>query len=266
MDSELDRTFGGVVRRRREGRGMSQMDLARKLGCPQSSVSRLESGRRSPSLRELVGLAKALNTSLSELLRELEGDFGMPGGGHSMLSEPAVSYGAAPAFCEAQASEEAVLAQLAAHGVLFLGKPARHAVFKLTLEETLLAALRFADEPRLFEALSTLALRGAVTLDWSRLVSGAMLLQLQNRLGMVVAAALQLKGSAVDAPGDTWRVLGEVHQKLAEARLDRQEFLGPKPRTQQGMEHLAKRTPPWLRAWHAFGSMDIQSLSRHLPR
>ncbi|MBI4425791.1 MAG: helix-turn-helix transcriptional regulator [Elusimicrobia bacterium] len=245
---------------------MSQMDLARKLGCPQSGVSRLESGRRSPTLRELVGLAKALNTPLSDLLRELEGDFGMPRGGHSMLSEPAVSYGSVPAFHEAQASEEAVMAQLAAHGVQFLGKQARAAVFKLTLEETLLAALRFADEPRLFEALPTLLLRNAAVLDWSQLVSGALMLQLQNRLGMVVAAALQLKGSASDVPGDTWRFLDEVHGKLAEARLDRQEFLGPKPSTHEGMEDLAKRTPPWLRAWHAFGSMDIQSLSRHLPR
>ena len=92
------------------------------------------------------------------------------------------------------------------------------------------------------------------------------MLQLQNRLGMVIAAALQLKNSASDVPGDTWRVLDEVHQKLADARLDRQEFLGPKPRTHEGIEHLAKRTPPWLRAWHAFGSMDIQALSRHLPR
>ena len=266
MDSELDRTFGGVVRRRREARGMSQTDLARKLGCPQSGVSRLESGRRSPNLRELVGLAKALNTPLSDLLRELEGDFGMPRGGHSMLSEPAVSYGSAPMFYEAQASEEAVMTQLAAHGVRFLGKPARPAVFKLTLEETLLAALRFADEPRLFEALPTLVLRNAVTLDWSQLVSGSMMLQLQNRLGMVVAAALQLKGSAADASGDTWRVLDEVHRKLVDARLDRQEFLGPKPRTHEAIAHLAKRTPPWLRAWHAFGSMDLQSLSRHLPR
>ena len=106
---------------------MSQVDLARKLGCPQSGVSRLESGRRSPNLRELVGLAKALNTPLSDLLRELEGDFGMPRGGHSTLSEPAVSYGSIPAFHEAQASEEAVMAQLvigAVATIAVLGAPA----------------------------------------------------------------------------------------------------------------------------------------------
>ena len=158
------------------------------------------------------------------------------------------------------------MAQLAAHGLRFLGKTTRPAVFKLTLEETLLAALRFADEPRLFEALPSLVLRNAASLDWSRLVSGALMLQLQNRLGMVVAGALQLKGSAVDAPENAWSILDEVHSKLAEARLDRHEVVGPRPRTQAAMENLAKRTPPWLRSWHAIGSVDMKSLSRHLPR
>lgn len=266
MDSSLDRTFGGVVKKKREELGMSQTDLARKLGCPQSNVSRLESGLRSPNLRELVGLATALNTPLSDLLRDLEKNLSGPGDDHSMVSEPKVSYGSAPAFQEAQTNEEAVMAQLAAHGLRFLGKPVRPVVFKLPLEETLLAALRFAEEPRLFEALPSLVLRNAENLDWSRLVSGALVLQLQNRLGMVVAGALQLKGSAVDVPEDAWRALDEVHRRLAEARLDRKEVVGPRPRTHEAMEHLAKRTPPWLRAWHALGSVDLESLSRHLQR
>lgn len=266
MNKELDRTFGGIVRNKREELGLSQADLARKLSCPQSKVSRLESGLRSPSLRELVSLAKALNTPLSDLLRNLEKDLSGPMDGHSIVSEPTVSYRSAPAFQEAQASEEAVMAQLAAHGLRFLGKTTRPAVFKLTLEETLLAALRFADEPRLFEALPSLVLRNAASLNWSQLVSGALMLQLQNRLGMVVAGALQLKGSAVNVPGSSWSTLDEVHRKLAEARLDRREVLGPRPRTQEATEHLAKRTPPWLKAWHVLGSVDTESLSRHLPR
>lgn len=255
MDSSLDRTFGGVVRKKREELRLSQADLARKLGCPQSNVSRLESGLRSPNLRELVGLATALDTPLSDLLRDLEKNLGTSNGGHSTVSEPKVSYGSAAAFQEAQASEEAVMAQLAAHGLRFLGGPARPAVFKLTLEETLLAALRFADEPRLFEALPSLVLRNAASLDWSRLVSGALMLQLQNRLGMVVAGALQLKGAVTATTEDTRKILEEVHRKLAEARLDRHEVVGPRPRTHAAMEHLAKRTPPWLRAWHALGEV-----------
>ena len=203
---------------------------------------------------------------LSDLLRNLEKNLSGPLDGHSIVSEPTVTYRSASAFQEAQASEEAVMAQLAAHGLRFLGKPARPAVFKLTLEETLLAALRFADKPRLFEALPSLVLRNAENLDWSRLVSGAVMLQLQNRLGMVVAAALQLKGSAMNTPENAWRTLDEVHRKLAEARLDRNEVVGPRPRTRAAMEHLAKRTPPWLQAWHAIGSVDMKSLSRHLPR
>lgn len=266
MDYRLDRTFGGVVKKKREELAMSQADLARKLGCPQSNVSRLESGLRSPNLRELVGLAAALNTPLSDLLRDLEKNLSGPSDGHSIVSEPKVSYGSASAFQQAQASEHAVMAQLAAHGLRFLGKPPRPAVFKLPLEETLLAALRFADKPRLFEALPSLLLRNAASLDWSRLVSGALVLQLQNRLGMVVAGALQLKGSAAGVGEDVWRALDEVHGKLVEARLDRHEVVGPRPRTHEAMENLSRRTPPWLKAWHALGSVDIESLNRHLPR
>lgn len=266
MDSSLDRTFGRVVRKLRDELGMSQKDLARKLGCPQSNVSRLESGLRSPTLNELVNLAKALNTPLSDLLRDLEQNLSGPEDGHSMVSEPKMSYGSASTFHEAQASEDAVVAQLAAHGVRFLGKPARPAVFKLPLEETLLAALRFTDDPRLFEMLPALVLRNANILDWSRLVSGAMLLQRQNRLGMVVAGALQLKSCATEVSQDAWRALDEVHKKLAEARLDRTEVVGPRPKTQAAMDHLAGRTPPWLKAWHALSSIDLKSMSRHLSR
>ena len=266
MDSNLDQTFGRVVRKLRDERGLSQLDLARKLGCPQSNVSRLESGSRSPTLKELFNLAKALNTPLSDLLRDLERNLSGPGDGHSMVAEPKMSYGSASTFHEAQASEDAVIAQLAAHGVRFLGGPSRPAVFKLSLEETLLAALRFAEDPRLFEALPALVVRNAESLDWSRLVSGAMLLQLQNRLGMVVAGALQLKSFATDASQDAWLVLDEVHAKLAEARLDRTEVVGPRPKTRTALDHLEGRTPPWLKAWHALSSIDLESMSRHLPQ
>lgn len=284
MDYRLEAAFGLIVRNRREALTLSQAELARLLGCPQSNVSRLERGQRSPTLRELMSLAKALNTSISELLAELECGLAAREEPRSMVMESTVAYRVAPAFYETMASEDAVMAQLAAQGIRFLGKPTRPAVFKLGIEETLLAALKHAEDPRVFEALPALILRHAQVLDWSRLVSGAVMLQLQNRLGIAVAAALQLKqaaalreassperavaplaeGAAASVPEEAWDVLSEVHSRLAEARLDREEVVGPRPKSREGLEHLAKRTPPWLRAWRGLGSVDLESLRRHL--
>lgn len=246
--------------------GLSQAELARKLGYPQSNVSRLERGQRSPTLRELMALAKAFNASVGDLLTDLERRLSAPKKDYSMLMESAPSYHCVPDFQQTPTSEEAVMAQLAAYGVRFLGKPSRPAVFKLALEETLLAALKHIQDPRVFEALPALVLRHVRELDWSRLVAGAFMHQLQNRLGMVVAAALQLRKAAPSVSKQDWEALDKVHARLAEARLDREEVVGPRPRSREALEHLSKRTPAWLRAWHALGSVDMKSLRRCLPR
>ncbi len=52
-----------VIKKRTE-RGLTQKELARKIGTKQSAISRLESGNYNPSLVFLQKIAKALNTHL----------------------------------------------------------------------------------------------------------------------------------------------------------------------------------------------------------
>ena|SRR3989344_4644063 len=48
----------------RRKKGITQVDLARKMGTKQSVISRLESGRANPSVGFLKKLANALQTTL----------------------------------------------------------------------------------------------------------------------------------------------------------------------------------------------------------
>ena len=47
--------------------GLRQSDLAKILNCPQSFISKIESGERRIDLVELLDICKALNISLVEL-------------------------------------------------------------------------------------------------------------------------------------------------------------------------------------------------------
>lgn len=53
-----------VIEKRLE-QGMSQSELAVKIGTKQSAISRLESGDYNPSIRLLKKVAKALNLNLT---------------------------------------------------------------------------------------------------------------------------------------------------------------------------------------------------------
>ncbi|MEO5923045.1 MAG: helix-turn-helix transcriptional regulator [Bryobacteraceae bacterium] len=64
--------FGEVLRELRQKKGVTQEDLAFKSGYHSTYISQLERGRKSPSLRAIMSLAGALNTSGSELLTRLE--------------------------------------------------------------------------------------------------------------------------------------------------------------------------------------------------
>jgi DNA-binding XRE family transcriptional regulator len=44
--------------------GLSQSELAAKLGMQQPAIARIEAGRGNPSLRTLLAIAKALNANL----------------------------------------------------------------------------------------------------------------------------------------------------------------------------------------------------------
>lgn len=63
-----------LVRQMRLDAGLRQADLARKLGEPQSFVSRYESGDRRLDVMELRQICGVLGVSLADFIGRLEGD------------------------------------------------------------------------------------------------------------------------------------------------------------------------------------------------
>ncbi|MEK7746748.1 MAG: helix-turn-helix transcriptional regulator, partial [Elusimicrobiota bacterium] len=257
MNTAADRALGRLLRERREALLLSQVDLSRRMRWPQAKVSRVERGKRSVTLPELLDFSHVFQCSVDELLGGLQSR-AESATKTDALPDPVAS-ALTPGFCAAYGSEEALLAQLARYGVKFLGEGGRPAFLALPLDEVLLAALRFSHDPRVFEALPALLLAHAERVDWAKLVSAAYALRLQNRLGMVVAAALELKGFAAAIDQMTWKTLQEAHDALAEAKLDREEAIGPLPKTEAALAFLRRRTPRWLRFWHGLGAADLES-------
>jgi transcriptional regulator with XRE-family HTH domain len=64
--------FGQVLREVRRTRGLSQEELAFESGYHPTYIGQLERGKKSPSLRAIMQLAKVLGTPGSELLRRIE--------------------------------------------------------------------------------------------------------------------------------------------------------------------------------------------------
>jgi transcriptional regulator with XRE-family HTH domain len=63
---------GSNVRRCREAAGLSQEDLAARMGVDQAYVSRLEAGQRNPTIVTVWHVAKALGVEPSDLFQENE--------------------------------------------------------------------------------------------------------------------------------------------------------------------------------------------------
>jgi transcriptional regulator with XRE-family HTH domain len=66
--------FLSLLREKRRAAGLRQADLARKLGQPQSFVSKYESGERRIDVFELGEICKTLGLTLVDFVRELEED------------------------------------------------------------------------------------------------------------------------------------------------------------------------------------------------
>jgi transcriptional regulator with XRE-family HTH domain len=72
-DSERQREkLQALLRRCRIEAGLRQVDLAERLGLPQSFVSKYESGERRLDAIELRRVCMAMGVPLVELVRELE--------------------------------------------------------------------------------------------------------------------------------------------------------------------------------------------------
>ena len=72
VNQRLPKRFGRVIRKRREATDVSQEALADRAGLHRTYISLLERGLRNPSLTVIAKLAKALGTTMTSLVSELE--------------------------------------------------------------------------------------------------------------------------------------------------------------------------------------------------
>jgi len=63
----MKKTLGSVLKRRREALGLTQRELARKLGVKASHIAYLENGRRRPSLSLLSRIADTMGLDKQSL-------------------------------------------------------------------------------------------------------------------------------------------------------------------------------------------------------
>lgn len=69
--SETHKTFGQRLKLLRKEKGMTQEDLAFKVGVDRSYMGFIERGEKNVTLKRLVDIAKAFKISLSELFHSL---------------------------------------------------------------------------------------------------------------------------------------------------------------------------------------------------
>lgn len=70
--TKLDKAFGKAIKKYRLGQHLSQEDLAFRAGIHRTYISQIERGLKSPTLKIIWVLAKALDISMQELLGETE--------------------------------------------------------------------------------------------------------------------------------------------------------------------------------------------------
>lgn len=73
-DGQLESLVRKRIRALRVAQGWSLEELARRANLSQSSLSRIENGRRRLALDQLVTLARALNTTLDQLVESEDDD------------------------------------------------------------------------------------------------------------------------------------------------------------------------------------------------
>lgn len=62
------KTNESPIARIRMQRGLTQGQLADKMGCYAKDISRWETGERNPGIKSLIALAKALECSLEDII------------------------------------------------------------------------------------------------------------------------------------------------------------------------------------------------------
>lgn len=70
-ETQLHRDLAEMIRERRKAAGLTQVDVAKRLGRPQSFMTSIENGERRLDVVELINLAKAISFDPSSILTEL---------------------------------------------------------------------------------------------------------------------------------------------------------------------------------------------------
>lgn len=68
VQPKIPGTIAAIVRARRIGLRMSQRQMAVKMGCPRTWVSKVERGRTAPTLTSAQRIAKALHCEVDDLI------------------------------------------------------------------------------------------------------------------------------------------------------------------------------------------------------
>jgi transcriptional regulator with XRE-family HTH domain len=63
--------IGSCIANRRIDLGLSQQEVARKIGKTQAAISNIEAGKRTPSIGMLHLIAQALQVQMSQILEGL---------------------------------------------------------------------------------------------------------------------------------------------------------------------------------------------------
>ena len=71
LDAQREKLYV-LLKRIRQDKGIRQVELAERLGVPQSFVSKYESGDRRLDILELRQICNAIGISLEEFIRKLE--------------------------------------------------------------------------------------------------------------------------------------------------------------------------------------------------
>lgn len=79
MNVDANKVCGRCLARMRQESGLTQVDIARALGVPQSFVSKVETGERSLKLYEQFDYARALGISAPALSERLQSEMDMVG-------------------------------------------------------------------------------------------------------------------------------------------------------------------------------------------
>jgi len=69
MKSNILRQFGNKVKKLRQAKGWSQEELARRAGLHRTYIGSIERSERNISLINIQKIAKALNVSITKLLK-----------------------------------------------------------------------------------------------------------------------------------------------------------------------------------------------------